>query len=341
MIDHLLMPITDSKLSLKSEGSYNARSTLNGWHYFLVNSVDKDSEGNYLISARHYSAIFKINGTSGAIIWQLGGNHGSDFDMPSNLEFAFQHDARFRYRSPDGMIERISFLDNANGNADPSHDTGLISKARYIELNHGTKTVSEIWTYSAPDGLIANSQGNVQFLPNGNTLVSWGQTGVITEHSKTGNILYQTHVDSYPSKAVHSYRAFRSNWTGISSEEPAVLALRKQSGSLLLFVSWSGDTEAKAWQFHLRENKSGQNVNILGVQTRTGFETRFEANETWSWEVLRQYSIIAEALDSNGHSIGISRPIQVQDDAPFRAHIEKMQVHAAQKISVSQGRMEL
>ncbi|KAJ5656041.1 hypothetical protein N7507_007991 [Penicillium longicatenatum] len=314
-----------SAIPLQSEGPYNARSAVSGWHYFMINSVDKDSEGNYLISARHYSAIYKLNGTTGEIIWQLGGRHGSDFHIPSNLEFAFQHDARIRYQSPDGSIERISFLDNANGSPDPSHDTGLVSKARYIELNHTAKTVSEIWTYPAPDGMIANSQGNVQFLPNGNTFVNWGQTGVITEHSENGTLLYQTHVDSYPS---HNRRTRSASF-------------EKEKGGLLVCVSWNGDTETKAWQFHLRENQSGQNVNILGVQARTGFETKFEANVTWSLEVLRQYSVVAEALNSTGHSIGLSRPIRVQDDAPFRAHIDRIQVQAARRISVSQERMEL
>ncbi|KAJ6102915.1 hypothetical protein N7486_005342 [Penicillium sp. IBT 16267x] len=331
----------DSMLPLRSEGPFDGRKAVNGWHYFMINSVDKDSEGNYLISTRHYSAIFKINGTTGNIIWQLGGRHGSDFPVPSNLEFAFQHDARLRYRTADGSIERISFLDNANSNADPSHDTGLVSKARYIELNHTANTVSEIWTYPAPDGLIAPSQGNVQFLPNGNTLVNWGQAGVITEYSGNGTILYQTHVGSYPNENSLSYRAFRSNWSGISREEPAVLALRREEGGLLVCVSWNGDTETETWQFNLREHQSGQNVNILGKQTRTGFETKFEANINWSLDVLQQYSVVAEAFNSTGHSIGISRPIQVQDDAPFRAHIDTMQVHAAQKMGVSRERMEL
>ncbi|KAJ5939675.1 hypothetical protein N7466_002809 [Penicillium verhagenii] len=138
-----------SMISLESEGPYNGRSAVDGWHYFLINSVDKDDEGNYLISARHYSAILKINGTTGEIIWQLGGNNGSTYEISSGLEFSMQHDARFRFRSPDGSVEGISFLDNANGNGNSSGKGGPISKARYIELNHTTKTVSEIWTYPA------------------------------------------------------------------------------------------------------------------------------------------------------------------------------------------------
>ncbi|KAJ5946473.1 hypothetical protein N7454_003312 [Penicillium verhagenii] len=330
-----------SMISLESEGPYNGRSAVNGWHYFLINSVDKDDEGNYLISARHYSAIFKINGTTGEIIWQLGGNHGSTYEIPPGLEFSMQHDARFRFRSPDGSVERISFLDNANGNGNPSDSSGPISKARYIELNNPTKTVSEIWTYPAPGGLFAPSQGNVQFLTNGNSLVNWGQTGVITEYSEEGNIIYQASMDSYPTQGVHSYRAFRSHWTGISSEEPAALALRKQGGGILVWVSWNGDTETRAWKFHLRKIQSDQDDRILGVQTRTGFETKFESNITWSLEVLQQYSIVAEAMNSTEHSIGMSREIRIQDDAPFRAHIDKAQLQVIRNTGSSQERMEL
>lgn len=33
------------------------------WDYFHINSVDKDSAGNYLISGKHVSALYKISST--------------------------------------------------------------------------------------------------------------------------------------------------------------------------------------------------------------------------------------------------------------------------------------
>ncbi|OBT85039.1 hypothetical protein VE02_07158 [Pseudogymnoascus sp. 03VT05] len=41
------------------------------WDYFHINSVDKDDQGNYLISARDANAAYKIDGRTSEILWQL------------------------------------------------------------------------------------------------------------------------------------------------------------------------------------------------------------------------------------------------------------------------------
>ncbi|KAG7102267.1 hypothetical protein HYQ45_010115 [Verticillium longisporum] len=93
----------------------SGRNETDAWNYFRINSVDKDDEGHYLLSARNITALFKINGTSGEIIWQLGGYRGgSDFEIAETEGFAFQHHARFRGRSLDGSLETISFFEMAH-----------------------------------------------------------------------------------------------------------------------------------------------------------------------------------------------------------------------------------
>jgi hypothetical protein len=71
------------------------------WDYFHINSVDRDSKGNYVISARHCKAVYYIDGSTGEILWKLGGKN-STFTMGENTHFAFQHDARFR--NDDGLL---------------------------------------------------------------------------------------------------------------------------------------------------------------------------------------------------------------------------------------------
>ena len=48
---------------------------LNGseWEYFHANAVDIDNDGNFLVSARNTSTIYKINRATGKIMWRLGG----------------------------------------------------------------------------------------------------------------------------------------------------------------------------------------------------------------------------------------------------------------------------
>lgn len=318
---------------MDKEGTFDARTYNSAWNYFHINSIDKDDEGNYLISARHYNAIFKINGTDGEIIWQLGGRNGSDFDIPSSMNFAFQHDARFQYHSPDREIECISFFDNS-AYSTPGTEVSPFSKGRYVELNHTARTLKDIHTYNAPDELIAHSQGSFRFLPNGNKLANWGSGGALTEFANDGTVLFHAYLDSYPNKNVQSYRAFRANWTGSSSEEPAVLALKVENGDAVVCVSWNGDTETKTWKFYLLDNEAPENRYLLGMRPRSGFETRIETPLTIASKKLRHLSVVAEALDSRGHVLGKSRPVAFSDDRPYWNALVKLHLHGVQRLEL-------
>src|SRR4051794_11853424 len=65
------------------------------WDYFHINSAEKDSKGNFLISARHCHAVYYINGTSGDILWRRVGKN-SKFAMGNNTPFCFKHHARWQ-----------------------------------------------------------------------------------------------------------------------------------------------------------------------------------------------------------------------------------------------------
>lgn len=255
------------------------------------------------------------------------------------MQFAYQHDARFRYRSPDGSIERISFFDNA-AITSPLDPINPFSRARYVELNHTAGTATEIHTYPAPGELSAHSQGNFQFLPSGNKFVNWGQAGAVTEFAQDGTVLFHAYLDSYPNKHVQSYRGFRSNWTAVSNEDPAVLALSDGKGKVTVWVSWNGDTETRTWLFYLVDNDAEGVVASLGAQTRSGFETRFEKNIGISAKTIERFSIWAEALDAQGRGFGSSRPVWIQDDTPYRAHLQEIQ-HQSNLWSGYRERLEL
>lgn len=314
---------SDSALPLQQTGPFNAYNSEDAWDYFHLNSAAKYRDGNYLISARNYAAIFKINGTSGEVIWQLGGTHGSDFEVPSNAHFAFQHDARIRYISEDGLTERISLFDNeGHSQFEPGHGVGGSSRAKYIELNHAAGTVREIQTFWAPDGLVANSQGNAQFLPGGNIFVNWGQAGAVTEFGPDGEVLFHAYLDSYPNKDVQGYRGFRSPWTGFSGEDVAVLALGDSSGEVVVYVSWNGDTETDIWRFYLVDGETGAGSRYLGEKKRAGFETEFRVYlDLSSEEALDRVFVAAEALDREGRILGRSTVTALSDRTPYLSHL--------------------
>ena len=63
--------------------------------YFHLNSIDQDSDGNLVISARSTSAVYKIDHSTGKVIWTLGGRYSS-FKLGAGAATAFQHDVRVR-----------------------------------------------------------------------------------------------------------------------------------------------------------------------------------------------------------------------------------------------------
>ncbi|KAK5204888.1 hypothetical protein LTR41_009424 [Exophiala xenobiotica] len=264
------------------------------WDYFHINSVDKDDKGNYLISARDANAVYKIDGKTGDIIWQLSGK-SSSFKMGDEVEFAFQHHARFQGRSENGTKEIISLYDNsAHGTEDRAgHEVHFynISRGKIIEVDTETWEATIVQAFHPPDNLLSKSQGSTQLLPNGNVMVNWGSEGAMTEFKSDGTPIFHTYMDSgFLGASAENYRGFRYNWTGIPNEAPAIVAL-EDANSTSIFVSWNGDTRTKSWRFY---EVQGERRSFIGEAKRESFETELKLDR------VNVKTVQAEALDAEG-----------------------------------------
>lgn len=263
------------------------------------------------MSARNMASVYKLNGTDGSVIWQLGGLHGGadfEFEDEENDLFGYQHHARFRGRSADGSVEYISLFDNGAHSADVK--THPSSRARVYKLDYNTGKATAIRSYEAPDGLSASTQGSTQLLPNGNVFVNWGQAGAITEYAEDGKVLFHAYLDSSPAgHLVQSYRGFRANWTGVPAEEPAlaVFADGKKEG-VDVYVSWNGDTETKTWRFYEATEGSFEG-RFLGEAKRTGFETHAHFADVNAQSRIRIY---AAAVDGENNVLREAKAVFVQ-----------------------------
>lgn len=176
----------------------------------------------------------------------------------------------------------------------------------------------ELHTYPAPDSLSAHSQGNAQLLPNENVFVNWGQAGAITEFAKDGQVLFHAYLDSEPvGKLVQSYRGFRFNWTGIATEEPAIVALsRNTTDNVQIYVSWNGDTQVTAWRFYIqgKHHHDGVTRRILGEQKRRSFETVFSVDSSAFKANAEELHFSAEGIDVRGQVLVHTRTTPVHVD---------------------------
>lgn len=301
-----MLIISEAVLPLNPGQAGAGYNSSDAWDYFHINSVDKDAAGNYLISARDACAVHKINGTTGEIIWRLSGLR-SDFDLGPNTAFCFQHHARFLSQSEDEEI--ISLFDNsAHGTENHrGHEvhTHPFSQGKIISVNTATWTARIVQAFQPPDGLLAKSQGSTQILPNGNALVNWGSEGALTEFKPDGTPILHAYMDSgLLGEGVENYRAFRYNWTGLPTEEPAIVAHKTSSGTAV-YVSWNGDTETAVWRFYAVTDQYGSR-SFLGEAERDGFETSF---------FLAGHSYVrvaAEAVSARGRVLRTTQAVGLQ-----------------------------
>ena len=283
------------------------------WDYFHINSVDRDRDGNYIVSARDACSVHKINGTDGTIIWRLDGKR-SDFKLGEGAKFCFQHHARFLEQYDD--IEIISLYDNSAHGTESGRgkeiSTAKTSSGKILKLNTTSWTAELLHGYYPPDGQLSKSQGSTQVLPNKNVLVNWGSEGCMTEYLENGTAIFNAYMDSgFLGVGVQNYRAYRYNWTGLPNEEPAIVALEDDKGTSI-YVSWNGDTETKRWRFF----EHGQHASfsfLLGEVDRTSFETILRVDGR---SVSR---VFAEAIDAKGAVLRSTRITALQPEVRRRA----------------------
>ena len=147
------------------------------YDYFHVNSIDEDTDGNLLVSARNTHAVYKLDRRTGEIIWRLGGKR-SDFAMRRGTRFAWQHDAR---RRPDGTI---TLFDN-----EAAPQAGPESRALVLRLDLRRMRATLVRSLTHRPRLLAATQGNVQLLSGGHYFVGWGARPYFTEYDAGGTVL--------------------------------------------------------------------------------------------------------------------------------------------------------
>jgi len=258
------------------------------WDYFHLNSIAPQPGGNLLISARSTWAGYDIEAGSGRILWRLGGNR-STFKMGPGTTMAWQHDGRVL---ADG--ELTFFDDGANP---PIHKQSRALRVR-LDLKARTATLTSALTHPGSP-VLAASQGNMQTLSDGNTLVGYGGVPVISEYDGSGRLVF----DAHQPLDMSFYRAFRFPWSGRPLTPPAVLASLNNTGEeTIVHASWDGATEVASWRI-----LAGSVPGSLSIQARipaAGFES--------SGTLPRRYAYAAvQALDSAGRVLGASRPVKV------------------------------
>ncbi|HEY5079719.1 MAG TPA: arylsulfotransferase family protein, partial [Opitutaceae bacterium] len=272
------------------------------YDYFHINSAKLDTDGNLLISSRHTWTVYKVNRTTGDVIWRLGGK-SSSFAMGPGAAFAWQHDAE----AVDSSTIRI-FDNESNGAA-------VLPYTRVIFLHHDdtamTATLSESITH--PDQLSVLAEGSAQSLDNGDTFVEWGFLGRYSEFGPTGQLLY----DVAEAPGYSSYRGYHQVWSGAPSGSPTGIALTNDDGSLLVHAIWNGATQVATWE--VLGGATAGTLSTIASAPWNGFNTTVKA--PGGADVVQ-----VVALDSSGNVIGTSAPATGPFPYVFRTQPESQAI---------------
>jgi hypothetical protein len=271
-----------------SESEVETPTGATPWDYFHLNSIDPQPDGNILISARSTWAGYQLQGGTGKVLWRLGGNKSS-FEMGPGTKTAWQHDGRMLANGD------VTFFDD--GSNPPIHSQ---SRAIRIRLDLETHEASLASSYTHPNSpLLAASQGNMQTLPDGNTVVGYGGVPAISEYAARGGLLLDAHLPFDMS----FYRAFRFPWSARPLSPPAVLAGLNNTGEeTIVHASWNGATEVASWRV-LAGRQAGPLTALASIPA-SGFES--------STTLPAKYARVAvQALDSAGRVLGSSQTTHV------------------------------
>jgi hypothetical protein len=267
--------------------------------FYHINSVDKDSRGNYLVSSRHTHSVSCV-GPDGQIKWILGGqrNQFTDLSAGDALGFRWQHDARW----VDEEKGILSLFDNKEGG--PLHVDGPFSQGLMLQLDVANRTVQLLHSYVSLHKTRSPSQGSAQYLPESDHMfVAYGHSPVLSEFTLDGTLLCEVHYGApwlHAFNVAVSYRAFKSsNWIGRPLEPPAAKIEDDN-----LYVSWNGATEVVAWVLQGAGEDHGGFAD-LDVVDKDAYEVFFELDN------LSQYSWFrVAALDRTGKVLGHSAVVQ-------------------------------
>ena len=183
------------------------------------------------------NAIVKVRRTDGSVVWNLngahrtfdgvpwtGGQHGihlidlghilffannnaGTLGMPGGLGDAGIPDGGF----PDGGLPEGGIPDGAFPGGAGGDGGGSGSSALELVLDSAAMTATPVWSYTANPAIANMVMGDVQRLPNGNTVVAFSTRGVLHEVRADGSLLQSW---TWPAGSTFGYIEKRSTLYG-------------------------------------------------------------------------------------------------------------------------------
>lgn len=143
------------------------------------NALAFDTDGKLLVSFRSLSEITKIDTTTGAVVWRLGGRANQFAFDGTTTPFVGQHG--LQVVGPG----RLQLLDNRGVSTGSQAERYLLDTTQRIAYLQGT--------FSSLPAVTAILGGSTQRLPNGHILVAYGNGNRVQEYDAVGSVAWEIH----------------------------------------------------------------------------------------------------------------------------------------------------
>jgi hypothetical protein len=205
--------------------------------------------------------------------------------MGPGTQTAWQH-----YAQPLGD-HSYSVFDNAGPPTPQAHSRGEV-----VRIDPAADTASLVATIKIPRPIYAETQGDLQLLPDGNWWIGWGNVNQSSEVSAAGRQLFEAQTPN----GSESYRSLRFPWRGAPSTLPSVAVVAASARALRVYVSWNGATAVARWR--LEVGGSPATLRTLRTVAASGFQTVLLAPATARFVALA-------AVDGAGRVLAVSRAV--------------------------------
>ena len=196
------------------------------------------------------------------------GDSGGDFELSSDVSFRYQHDARIRNESAYGLDISLFNNDNSDVTYGVNETDGLFL---HLDIERKKASLSR-QLFDPNDTIYAASQGNLQALPHGHHLMSYGSTPKMKEFGRNGSVLMTVQF-GYGDGEIFTYRGYKSPWVGLPKAPPSVYSCHAEDDETAIYASWNGATESNYW--NLFAGESEDKLEIIKTVKKDGFETVF------------------------------------------------------------------
>jgi hypothetical protein len=251
---------------------------------YHLNSIYPDPhDGNLLVSMRDTSAMYKVNHTTGQILWVAGGKQPTLKMGPGTMTWG-QHDALIQ---PDGSL---TVFDDGGG-PPRVHDSRGVQEL--INPQAGTVTLEHQFPHSPQ--LAANFEGSVQNLGDGNFFLGWGQQPNFSEDTASGTQIF----DAQFTAPTSSYRAYRFQWSGDPQAPPNLAISALGNGTVNLYASRNGANNIASWRVLGGDGTTASSLQTIGASPWKNFETTIAVHSA-----MPHYAV--QAIGSTGAVLATS-----------------------------------